>query len=38
MSKLLIVMSCLFSLQVFAQDTAKAKPNAYLGVLTLTEK
>ena len=38
MKKILFLFACLFTLQVFAQDTTKIKPKEYLGVLTLTEK
>lgn len=38
MKRLLLVVACFISLQVLAQDTTKAKMNAYLGVLTLPQK
>jgi len=38
MKKIMIGVLCLLSIQCFAQDTTKAKPKAWLGVLTLTEK
>ena len=38
MKKLLLVLTCLVSIHALAQDTAKVKKNAYLGVLTLAEK
>jgi uncharacterized protein YciI len=38
MKKIMIGVLCLLCIQCFAQDTTKAKPKAWLGVLTLTEK
>ena len=38
MKKLFLVVACLISIDALAQDTTKVKKNAYLGVLTLTEK
>ena len=36
MKKLVLLFACMITIQAFTQDTAKK--NAYLGVLTLTEK
>lgn len=36
MKKLILVFACFITIQAFAQDTTKK--NAYLGVLTLSEK
>jgi uncharacterized protein len=38
MKKVLIIIACLISIRSTAQDTTNAKPKAWLGVLTLTEK
>lgn len=38
MRNLIGILLCCISLSSFAQDSAKAKPKEYLGVLTLTEK
>lgn len=38
MKKLVLVFACFITVQAFAQDTTKTKLNAYLGVLTLSEK
>jgi uncharacterized protein YciI len=38
MKKLLLVAACFVTIHVLAQDTTKAKMNAYLGVLTLPQK
>ena len=38
MKKLLLVVTCFITIQTLAQDTAKTKMNAYLGVLILPQK
>jgi len=38
MKKLLLLFACIITIQALAQDTTKTKMNAYLGVLTLSEK
>lgn len=38
MKKLICLLCCFSVLYVVAQDSSKAKPKTYLGVLTLTEK
>lgn len=38
MKQLLFLLACFIGVQVSAQDTTKAKPKEYLGVLTLAEK
>ncbi len=38
MKKLLLAVACFITIQALAQDTTKAKMNAYLGVLTLPQK
>jgi len=38
MKKLLFLCACLFTLQVFAQDTTKTKTKEYLGILTLADR
>ncbi|MBL0356616.1 MAG: hypothetical protein IPP72_06815 [Chitinophagaceae bacterium] len=38
MKKSLCLLCCFITFNVVAQDSSKAKPKTYLGVLTLTEK
>lgn len=38
MKNLFFLIACFFVLQGKAQDTTKARPKAYLGVLTLSDK
>ncbi len=38
MKKFILLIACFYATQAFTQDSTKAKPKAYLGVLTLTEK
>ena len=38
MKKLVLVVTCFITIQTLAQDTAKTKMNAYLGVLILPQK
>jgi len=38
MKKLFLAFTCFISIHALAQDTTKVKKNAYLGVLTLSEK
>ena len=38
MKKIVLVVACFITMQALAQDTTKAKMNAYLGVLTLPQK
>lgn len=38
MKKLVLIFTCFISIHALAQDTPKPKLNAYLGVLTLSEK
>src|SRR5829696_4075838 len=38
MKKLFLAFACFISIQALAKDSTKVKKNAYLGVLTLSEK
>lgn len=38
MKKLIVLLLCSFTIHAFAQDSTRAKPKQYLGVLTLSEK
>jgi uncharacterized protein len=38
MQKIVVIITLLYCFNSFAQDSSKAKPKEWLGVLTLTEK
>ena len=38
MKKYILLLACFITIQAMAQDSAKTKMKAYLGVLTLSEK